>query len=175
MTLNPIGRRQILALAGAGLLAGRAPPARAHRAKAALTLVTWNRVAGLLEIDHALHAHDAEIALAQVVGAGAPDLSRLEDQARLAIYVEPRFALTVPGGPPLALKLLGAEPHGDNIHIYQEVPLTAAPTRLLVRNMILRDVFPVQINQVNVDIGRGPDFIRTLTFMGGDGEKEVVL
>lgn len=169
-----LNRRRLLVLAGAaGLLAGLALPARAHRAKAALTLITWNKAAGLLEVDHSLHAHDAEIALAQVGGVSAPDLSRLEDQARLALYVEGRFALTIPGGPPLALKLLGAEPDGDNIHIYQEVPLTAAPARLRVRNMILRDVFPVQINQVNIDMGGGPDHIRTLTFLGGDGEKEV--
>lgn len=174
MTLNRIGRRRVLALAGAGLLAGTLPAA-AHRAKSALTLVTWNKAAGLLAVDHSLHAHDAEIALAQVGEGGAPDLSRLEDQARLALYVEPRFTLTIPGGPPLPLKLLGAEPEGDNIHVYQEVPLMAAPARLLVRNMILRDIFPVQINQVNVDTGRGPESIRTLTFLGGDGEKEVVL
>ena len=173
MTVDPIGRRRLLALAGAGLLMGLALSARAHRAKAALTLVTWNRSAGVLEIDHALHAHDAEIALAQVGGVSAPDLSRLEDRARLALYVEERFALTIPGGAPMPLKLLGAELDGDTIHVYQEVPLNAVPPRLLVRNMILRDVFPVQINQVNIDRGNGPDQIRTLTFLGGDGEKEV--
>ncbi len=173
MTVARIGRRRVMALAGAGLLAGLALPARAHRAKSALTLVTWNKAAGLLEVDHSLHAHDAETALAQVGGVSAPDLSRLEDQARLALYVEGRFALSIPGGSPLPLKLLGAEPEGDNIHVYQEVPLTAVPARLLVRNMILRDIFPVQINQVNIDMGGGPDHIRTLTFLGGDGEKDV--
>ncbi|OYQ31700.1 hypothetical protein CHU95_21430 [Niveispirillum lacus] len=175
MTHDLNGRRQFLALAGAGLLMGFARTANAHRAKAALTLVTWNKAAGLLEIDHALHAHDAEVALSRTGGVGAPDLSRLEDQARLALYVEARFALTLPDGLTLPLKILGAELLGDNIHVYQEVPLTALPARLLVRNMILRDIFPTQINQVNVDTGRGPDRIRTLTFLGNDGEKDVAL
>lgn len=175
MTDGNIGRRRILALAGAGLAAGLVPPAHAHRAKAALTLVRWNKAAGLLEIDHSLHAHDAEIALARIGGVTAPDLSRLEDRARLALYVEERFALTVPGGPALTLRLVGAEPDGANIHVFQEVALPAAPARLRVRNTILRDVFSGQINQVNIDGGGGADQIRTLTFQGGDGEKEAGL
>lgn len=176
MTGPRIGRRRLLALAGAAAtFAGLQPPALAHRARSALTLVTWNRAAGLLEIDHSLHGHDAEMALAQIEGVAAPDLSRLEDRARLALYVEARFALSLPDTGPVPLKLLGAEQLGENVHVYQEALLTTAPPRLSVRNGILRDLFAVQINQVNIDLTGDPDHIRTLTFLGGDGEKEIAL
>ncbi|MBJ7416515.1 MAG: hypothetical protein JHC88_13875 [Niveispirillum sp.] len=175
MTAALIGRRRVLALAGLGMVMGAVPMARAHRAKAALTLVRLNRTSGVLEVEHTLHAHDAEMALNQIVKMPTPDLSQLEDRARLALYVEARFGLTVPGGPSLALKLLGAELDGEEVRVYQEMPMTAPPDRLSVRNMILRDVFPVQINQVNFDLYGDPGRTRTLTFLGGDGEKVVVL
>lgn len=175
MTSAKRGRRRFLALAGAGLLLGVVPLARAHRAKAALTLVRFNRAKGLMEVEHTLHAHDAEMALNQIAKLPTPDLSQLEDRARLSLYVEARFALTPPGGPALALKLLGAELDGEEVRVYQEMAMTAPPDKLSVRNMILRDVFPVQINQVNFDLYGDPARIRTLTFLGGDGEKEVVL
>lgn len=154
---------------------GAVPVARAHRAKAALTLVRLNRTSGILEVEHTLHAHDAEMALNQIAKLPTPDLSQLEDRARLALYVEARFALTPPGGPSLTLKLLGAELDGEEVRVYQEIALATPPTRLSVRNMILRDVFPVQINQVNFDLHGDPARIRTLIFLGGDGEKDVVL
>ena len=170
-----IGRRHMLALVGLGLAAGLVPAAMAHRAKAALTIVRLNRGRGVLEVEHTLHAHDAEIALNVMEKVATPDLSQLEDRARLALYVDARFRLSPPGGQELLLKVLGAELDGDEVRVYQEVPMTRAPDRLRVRNMILRDVFAVQINQVNFDIDAGPDRIRTLTFLGGDGEKEVLL
>lgn len=154
---------------------GAVPMVRAHRAKAALTLVRLNRTSGILEVEHTLHAHDAEMALNQIAKLPTPDLSQLEDRARLALYVEARFALTPPGGPALTLKLLGAELDGEDVRVYQEMALATPPARLSVRNMILRDVFPVQINQVNFDLHGDPVRIRTLTFLGGDGEKDVML
>lgn len=175
MTAALIGRRRVLALAGMGMVMGVAPTARAHRAKAALTLVRLNRAGGVLEVEHTLHAHDAEMALNQIVKMPTPDLSQLEDRARLALYVEARFALTLPDGPSLALKLLGAELDGEEVRVYQEIALATPPDRLSVRNMILRDVFPVQINQVNFDLYGDPARMRSLTFLGGDGEKDVVL
>lgn len=166
-------RRHLLALIGGGLLA--APlPAYAHRAKAALTVVRWNASGKELEVEHKLHAHDAEVALSQQAGIATPDLSRLEDQAKLALYVEARFSLTPPGGQPLPLKLLGAELQGDHIFIYQELVLQAPPKGLVVENRILRDVFRTQVNQVNFDMAGGdPAHIRTLTFNGQDKAESV--
>lgn len=175
MTGPLLGRRRLLALVGAGVGLGLAPAALAHRAKSIMTLVTWNQAKGLLEIDHALHAHDAEVALNKIEGVSIPDLTQVRDQAQLAIYCEPRFTLTPPGAKPMPLKLVGAELVRDYVHVYQEGPLTAKPARLTVHNQLLRDVFPTQVNQVNFDMeGGDPDHIRTVTFIGNDGDKDVV-
>lgn len=169
-------RRRVLALAGAGLMGlGLAPAVLAHRAKSIMTLVTWNQAKGLLEIDHALHAHDAEVALNKIEGVPLPDLTQIRDQAQLALYCESRFTLTPPGAPPLPLKLVGAELVRDYVHVYQEVAMAAKPARLTVHNQMLRDVFDTQVNQVNFDMAGGdPDQIRTATFIGNDGDKDVV-
>lgn len=168
-----IARRLLLGAGLAGLvLAPR--PAAAHRAKAALTLVRWNARTRLLELEHRLHAHDAELALNRQADVASPDLSRLEQRARLALYVEARFALLLPDGVPLALTTLGAELDADNVLVFQEAAMTDPPSALTVRNDILRDVFRTQVNQVNFDLkGGDPAFIRTVTFSGEDREEMV--
>lgn len=177
MTAPLLPRRHLLAAAGAAATAamGTAVPVLAHRAKSVLTLVRWNGGAGLLEVDHALHAHDGEMALNRIMKVATPDLSQVKDQARLALYTEARFTLTPPDAEALALRLVGAELAGDNLHVFQDVPLPAPPARLRVRNAILRDVFRTQVNQVNFDMDGGdPARIRTLTFIGADADKDVV-
>lgn len=170
-----IARRHLLAgtaLAGAVTLV--APLAWAHRAKAALTLVRWNAGTSSLEVEHRLHAHDAELALNQKEGIATPDLSQVRDRARLALYVEPRFALTDLDAQPVPLTLIGAELVADYVHVYQEAALPAVPAGFSVRNDILRDVFRTQLNQVNFDMrGGDPAFIRTVTFTGEDQSETV--
>jgi hypothetical protein len=165
----------MLAVGGAAFMLALAPRVSAHRAKSVLTLVRWNRAAGLLEIDHALHAHDGEVALNQIERVATPDLTQVKDQARLVLYTAARFTLTPPDAGPLALKMVGAELVRDYLHVYQEASLTQKPPRLTVHDGILRDVFRTQVNQVNFDMADGdPDHIRTVTFIGGDGDKDVV-
>lgn len=154
-----------LAAAGAWLR-----PSLAHRSKSALTLVRWNETTGTLEIDHRLHAHDAEVALQRQDSVSAPDLSQVADRARLTLYCEARFSLIGPDGAAITLRPLGAELIRENVHVYQEGRLTTKPARLAVRNDILRDVFKTQVNQVNIDLAGGDTAqVRTLTFTGDDG------
>lgn len=145
-----------------------APGATAHRAKAALTSVVWNERTGLLEITHRLHVHDAREALARVTDLEQPDLGSLEARARLALYVEKHFGLAEPGGDALALELVGAELDGDHVFVFQEAALESPPGALEVRCDFLQEVFPSQLNTVNVEIG-GP--VRTLVFSKGDGPR----
>lgn len=170
-----ITRRHVLAgIAVTGAAALVTPLAWAHRAKAALTLVRWNARTSSLEVEHRLHAHDAELALNQKAGVATPDLSQTKDRARLALYVEPRFALTDLEGQPVPLTLIGAELVADYVHVYQESALAVVPAGFNVRNDILRDVFRTQLNQVNFDMrGGDPAFIRTVTFTGEDREETV--
>lgn len=178
-------RRRLLALAGAGILGsalGTALPAQAHRAHAVLTVVRIARDGGL-QITHRLHGHDAEVALRMVDRVEAPDLSSLENRARLALYVERRFSLAHADGTPIVLRLLGAERDGEDVLVYQEAPPTTAPGQqagppesLSVRSDILREVFETQENRVNIRIdGTGSAKVPTATFRGQDGWKRIEL
>lgn len=136
----------------------------AHRAPGSLTSIEWNEQSGKTEIVHRLHSHDAELGVGEA--ASVPDLSvlSLEGRATIALYVEERFAIAS-GDNRLALELVGAELVADHLLVYQEWPARLTGT-IRVRDDILRDVFPTQINQVNIgDNG----IVRTLAFSGDDG------
>ena len=137
--------------------------APAHRAPGSLTSIEWNAQSGKTEIVHRLHSHDAELGVGEITGVGDLSVLTLEGRATIALYVEERFAIAS-GGKRLSLDLLGAELVADHLLIYQERP-GQLPESIRVRDDILRDVFPAQINQVN--IARN-GVIRTLAFTGDD-------
>jgi hypothetical protein len=144
----------------------------AHRSKAALTTIERNPVSGRIEIVHSLHWHDAELGLAQSTGIARLSLTTVESQARLALYVEERFDLAdARTSQVLPLELVGAELSGDYVMIYQELAADL-PGGLAVRHDVLRDVFPEQVNQVNLLQGSE---VRSLVFTGQDTWKTVIV
>ena len=148
---------------GLALLAG---PALAHRLARSETEI---RIAddGAVRVIHTLHLQDAQDALYRAGIIDAPDLGSLRNRARLALYTEERFALSV-DGTAAPLELIGAEIEGDSVFVYQEGRL--GPGALTVRNGVLRDLLARQINSVNVmRAGRTV----TLEFRGDDGVKAV--
>ena len=145
-----------------------APPALAHRAQTVLSTVIWNAAGSTLDVMHRLHGHDAELCLAQKTGAAQQDITLLQTQALLMIYVEETFRLT-DGGKALVLTPLGAELQGEAVLLYQECKLSAPPQNLAIDNRILRDVFDNQTNLVNVRLAQRT---RTLLFSGSDGVKK---
>lgn len=156
---------------GAGLCAltltailAAAVSANAHRAPGSLTSVRWNAQSGKTEIVHRLHSHDAELGVGTMVGVADLSVLSLEGRAYIALYVEERFKIAGPDGR-LNLDLIGAELAADHILVYQEWP-GRLPGKIRVRDDILRDAFPAQINQVNIDDG---GTVRTLAFSGDDG------
>ena len=86
----------------------------------------------------------------------------------MALYVEEQFAMAdqTSGKPDrlLQLNLVGAEADGEFMLVYQEFT-GKLPGKLAIRNEILRDAFPAQVNQVNLSIGQQ---IKSLTFSGKD-------
>ena len=68
-----------------------------------------------------------------------------------------------PGGR-LALELIGAELDGEFVLVYQEFS-GELPAALAIRDDILREVFPDQINHVNVATGGE---VRSVTFSDDD-------
>jgi hypothetical protein len=143
-------------------------PASAHRMPGSLTTIKKNPTSGTIEVIHRLHTHDAELGMMTVLNDRTVTLDALADRARLALYVEERFVVAgvVDGerGRPLPLELIGAEVDGEFVLVFQEYagPL---PAVVAVRDDILRDVFPGQINHVNIAIG---GTVHSVTFQGDD-------
>lgn len=147
----------------------------AHRLPGSLTSIALNQSTGVIEIVHRLHYHDAETGLARILGIPDLSLDSVEGRARLALYVEERFGMAAQTGgepdQPLRLILVGAEADGEFILVYQEFR-GQLPDTLAIRNDILRDAFPAQLNQVNLSIGQQ---VRSLTFSGEDRWQTLVL
>jgi len=163
------GRRGTLApiAALAGLLLAWAT-ADAHRMPGSLSTVKVNERTGSVEVIHRLHNHDAELGVKMVMKDSDLSLEQLIGRAHLALYVESHFlvAPVVDGeaGEPLELELIGAELDGEFILVYQEFR-GALPAEIAVRDDILRDVFPEQVNQVNISTGGR---VHSLTFQDDD-------
>lgn len=147
----------------------------AHRMPLGMTTVTYNENTDSVEIIHRLHRHDAEQAMIQVIAEPGVDLMEVAVQARLALYVEAHFqiARVVDGmpGQALGLELVGAELDGDYVLIYQEYP-GHLPSDIAVRDDILRDLFPEQVNRVNVTTAGGT---KTLIFKTDDSWHQLAL
>lgn len=145
--------------------------ALAHRVPESLTTIRENTTTGNIEIVHRLHAHDAEIALSETLQQPRISLDALEAQAKFALYVEQQFQLAeAQTHAPIELTLLGATLEGDYLLVFQETAMKSLPAILAVRNDILREAFPDQVNRVNLFLGSE---IRTLVFQGDDSWKEV--
>jgi hypothetical protein len=137
-------------------------PVSAHRLKAAFTTVLFNDRSGRIEVMHRFYLHDAEQVAGEIAGRGANLFEDPEDRQRFGVYVHERFTLTDGDGRRLPLTLRGTEIEGDFIWVYQAMPLPDPPlASLTVTHQALRDLWPDQVNTVNVE-GVGP--IRTLTF-----------
>lgn len=161
-----LNRPAINALAVAALILATA--AAAHRMPGSLSTIKKNPTTGSIEIIHRLHNHDAEFGVIAVLKDRTITLDTLVGRAQLALYVEERFlvAALIDGvvGAPLELDLIGAELDGEFVLVYQEFK-GELPDAIAVRNDILRDVLPEQVNHVNIAVGGE---VRTLTFQGDD-------
>ena len=140
----------------------------ADRQPGSLSTIKANHETGNIEIIHRLHNHDAELGIIAAQRDKTLTLDKLVGRATLALYVEERFivaALKDDGiGAPLDLELIGAELDGEFVLIYQEFR-GKLPPGIAVRNDILRDVFPEQVNHVNIATGGE---VHSLTFQGDD-------
>ena len=158
--MRAINRRRSLV---AMLLLGIVVSAAAHREPGSLTTIKWNASSGKTEIVHRLHSHDAELGVGQVLGIADLSVLDLEGRAVMALYVEDRFRIAA-GEENIALELIGAELAGDYVLVYQEHS-AELPVQIRVNDSILRDAYPAQINQVNIEDG---DTVRSLVFAADD-------
>ena len=146
-------------LLGALLLA--ASTAYAHQQKAAISTVLFNPRTSNIEIMHRFELHDAEHAVKEIFGKDADILNSALTQAQFSDYVNQRFHLFRADKQPLPLKKVGYEADGKFFWVYQETEQPAKLENLIVRNDSLRDIWPLQVNTINVE-GKGD--IKTLIF-----------
>lgn len=142
--------------------------AHADRQPGSLSTVKLSASSQNIEIIHRLHNHDAELGVIVAMNDRSLSIDQLVGRAQLALYVEERFTIAAVDdakiGAPLNLKLIGAEVDGEFILVYQEYTGTL-PKRVAVKNDILRDVFPEQVNHVNIALNGK---VRSLTFKDDD-------
>ena len=147
----------------------------AHRMPGSISTVKRGASGDTIEIIHRLHTHDAELGVAATLGKRNVSLETLVDRAQLALYVEERFLIAEYAngkiGNRLALELIGAEVDGEFVLVYQEFA-GELPVEIAIRDSILRDVFPGQVNHVNVAIGGE---VRSVTFSGDDEWRTLTL
>ncbi len=161
-----------------------AAPAYAHRQKLTLSDIRWvptkpqkDKIysladrSGTMEITHSFHIHEAEIALSQTYGLINPDLTELETQARLALYVQNNFNLSQINETPIELELLGADQHRQTIYVYQQVSLTDRPEGLIIDCQLFRDLADPLINNVDIQLSKK---LQSLQFKQAQGPKKVL-
>ncbi|MBO6504946.1 MAG: hypothetical protein JJ850_16870 [Kordiimonadaceae bacterium] len=150
-------------LLATAILMGASAPTIAHQQKAAITKVLFNPRTGNIEVMHRFYLHDAEHAVRQIFGKSADIISSTETQSLFADYVSERFAMTDDGVTPLPLTPVGFEIERRFFWVYQETPVREGIEELTFRHDALRDLWPEQINTINVE---GLGDIRTATLEG---------
>lgn len=126
--------------------------ASSHRYFFALTEVNLNPQSQHLEIIHEITAHDIEyaIALAEQIDFSPehPDY-----EIKLKKYVETHFSLLQKKSS-IPLIWIGVEISKDRVTFYQESKKSYFLEGLVVKNSLLVDTYPAQINMVNYQQGQ---------------------
>ena len=148
------------------LLVGTLELSWAHQQKTATTRILFNSNTNNIEVMHRFYAHDAEEAVSLIFGT-IPSIMESSDSRQLfSNYVVNRFAIeaTEENGTTteLALTYVGEEIDGQFLWVYQEIPAVQNVTALTVINVALRDIWPDQINLVNIE---KDDEIYSLSFV----------
>ncbi len=133
----------------------------AHQIKAAITTVLFNPRTENIEVMHRFNLHDAEHAVKALFDKRADILDDKTTQQAFTDYVMARFALLNADGESLGLKTVGYEVDGKFFWVYQETEQPPSLEGLSIRHDALRDLWPAQINTLNVE-GQGD--VKTLTF-----------
>jgi len=133
----------------------------AHQQKSAETTMLINKDTMRLEITHRFYLHDTEHAVQALLDKNADILSSDKSQQQFANYVEDQFTALTLNDKSLMLNSVGYEVEGKFFWVYQEAELSEQLKGLKVRNGSLRDLWPTQVNMVNIE-GQGQ--IRTLYF-----------
>jgi len=152
-------RRRFHALCAATLLCASGV-ASAHRFHFGMTDISFNERTKSIEIVHTFTAHDID-ALLLTLYQRQFDLGDAGDQAVLRKYVERQFWLAARDGAHLPIKWVGMTVDANSVVVYQEVENTPLARAATIRQGVLIDFLPEQVNTVNLTEGGA---VRSLTF-----------
>jgi hypothetical protein len=123
----------------------------AHQQKEAVTRVLFNPRTANIEVMHRFLLHDAEHAVRKLLDSEADILGSEATRQAFAAYVYERFSIADQDGNVIALSGVGKEIDGRFIWVYQEAPISEGISALRIRHGALRDLWPEQVNLVNVE------------------------
>ncbi|MEM1247543.1 MAG: DUF6702 family protein [Acidobacteriota bacterium] len=136
-------------------------PLSAHQLKESMTRVLFNARSGNIEVMHRFLLHDAEHATSKLFPGEADLLKNAADRDRFGQYARERFSLVDQDGRALDLSPVGTEIDGAYLWVYSETPIPKALTAITISHEALRDVWPEQVNRVNVERG---ETVQSATF-----------
>ncbi|MES2900538.1 MAG: DUF6702 family protein [Pseudomonadota bacterium] len=158
-------RRAVLA----ALLVCASGAALAHRFNLGLTELSFNAASGNVEVVHTYMSHDLDAMLA-ALHKRQVDLAQPADEALLRDYIQARFQLLGADRKVLPLKWIGVSLSTESVVIYQELEASTLAAVAQVRNQVLVEFLPRQINTVNI---RQDGQIRTLSFDRKNAERRL--
>lgn len=144
------------------------PRASAHRYHTSVTRVEYNAEDHLVEITVQTFADDIEAALKRNGGGNVRLDSKTSNQLVLE-YLRRAFEIRT-GDRKLELQWIGMELKGHSVWVYLQAKAPSGLSRASIRNNLLFEVFPDQVNIVNV-IAEGKR--ASLVFKRGDPLKEI--
>ena len=166
-------KRAVLSSLLAVALAALAPPsALAHKFHASLAEVEYVPSTHVVEISIRVFPDDLEEALAKrtrkkVRLDATPDVDQLAEE-----YVRSAFVLSDPSKGVLDLHWVGMETKADSAWIYVQATSDAGLEGVRLHDRVFFDLFPDQVNTVNVKQGSAE---ATLVFKTGDAEQTIEL
>lgn len=137
-----------------------ATSALAHQQRVATAEIVLNQRSGFIEVAHRFILHDAEHALAEVVGERMDLLGSEAARAQFADYVAGSFVIETAGGE-VVLSVLGCEVEGGHIWVYQDAPLPDDVSGLSVRHGAFHEIWPDQRTLVTI---KADDMMTSLVF-----------
>ncbi len=132
-----------------------------HQQKAAETTILFNKRSGQLEVSHRFYLHDTEHAVQSLFDKYADILDSAQTQQQFAHYVAEQFLLHTLENEIIPLTSVGYEIEGKFFWVYQETAIPKNLTGVKLYNGALRDLWPTQINMVNIE---GEGEVKTLYF-----------
>ncbi len=159
------GRRLLLG----ALLLGASGASLAHRFNIGLTELNFNARSASVEVVHTYMSHDIDAMLA-AAHKRQVDLAQPADEELLRDYIESRFQLLGADRKALPLKWVGVTLTSESVVVYQELEGQGLGAVAQVRNQVLVEFLPRQLNTVNI---RQDGQIKSLTFDRKNAERRV--